>query len=878
MTRKIFVLAAALLLAGCLTAMADGFRHPAKEIEELTLASPLPSVVFDRDYSKAVMAYRACRQVPIAELAESEARIGGLRVDPRNFSETRENYFDRLELLDVATGKTRPVLGLPADLRAKFITWSPSGKQVGFTLSFPDHVELWCVDVTAAEPVARKVTNLKVNTIFGSPFFFIDDTHILFKSVPESHKEAPVPGLAQSSVVQEVKGEKLSIRTYQDLLSGPQDEALYDYCCTSQLAVCSMDGVRLVGEPAVYRSLDPSPDGSYAIVVTEHHPYSYVQAHNSFPSKQFIMNLTDGSMVRMLRDGTVKEEKKAPTPPKDPKDPKAPKGPKEPAKPKPAGFGWRPDQPATLYWSESEGGGMGPMGFPGMGPMGPPPGDDPAARDTSKEKDRPEKTFTDKLFQCQAPFDFENDKQLLLAPEYRMGRITWSDDKLAFFEESSSKQHFRRLVSFVPGDTLAPRRVLFTQSTETDTLGNFPSYGRLYQVRNAYNRLVAWSDPQHSRVFLTGTDRRDAEGFQHSFLDQVNLKNGKTENLWFSSGDCKETLTAITDFTPKKMKLLERREDFGVVPDFWELDLRRKSARQVTHIENSVPQLAELVTDQYVTYTRKDGLKCFAHLYLPAGYDKERDGRLPVFMWTYPYEYKCFAESEKARPEKHKYTKPSYGSAMIWATQGYAVLDEFTMAIIAADKDSLPNDRFLDQLVMSAEAAIDFVCDSIGVGDRDRIGVGGHSYGGFMTANLLAHTRLFRAGIARSGAYNRSLTPFGFQSERRNYWKAKEVYDEMSPFNYADKIKDALMLIHGQMDNNTGTFPVQSERLYQALVYFGGTARYVQLPYESHGYQGIETSLDMLYETGAWLDQYVKNAQPRKKEGKKPDDKAKAEE
>ena len=234
-------------------------------------------------------------------------------------------------------------------------------------------------------------------------------------------------------------------------------------------------------------------------------------------------------------------------------------------------------------------------------------------------------------------------------------------------------------------------------------------------------------------------------------------------------------------------------------------------------------------------------------------------------MWTYPYEYRCPAECYKRRPEKHKFTKPSYGSAMIWATQGYAVLDEFTMAIVAPDKDSLPNNYFLEQLVMSAEAAVDFVCDSIGVGDRDRIGVGGHSYGGFMTANLLAHTRLFRAGVARSGAYNRSLTPFGFQSERRSYWKAKDVYDEMSPFNYADKIKDALMLIHGQQDNNMGTFPVQSERLYQALVYFGATARYVQLPYESHSYQGIETTLDMLYETGDWLDKYVKNAEPRKK-------------
>ena len=863
MTKKFFAVAAALLLAGCLTAVADGFRHPAREIEELTLASPLPVFYFDNGYAKAVIGYRNCRQVPIAELAESEARIGGVRVDPRNFSETRENYFDRLGLLDVATGETRTVGGLPDEVRAKFVTWSPSGRLVGFTLSFPDRVELWCVDVTAAEPVAQRVTELRVNTIFGSPFFFLDDTHILFKSVPDGHRQAPAPQLAQSSVVQEVKGEKTSIRTYQDLLGGPQDEALYTYCCTSQLALWSADGVRLIGEPSVYRSLDPSPDGRYLMAVTEHQPYSYVQAHNAFPSKQFIMDLADGSLVRMLRDGTVKEEKKAPA--------RDGKGPQEPKKPRPAGFGWRPDLPAMLYWTESENGGAGPMGP--MGPMGPRPDDNPAGKDTAQEKDRPEKTFTDKLFQCGAPFDFENDKQLLLAPEYRMGRITWSDGALAFFEESSTKQHFRRLVSFVPGDTLAPRHVIYTQSTETDTLGNFPSYGRLYTTRNGYNRLVAWSDAAHNRVLLTGADRRDAEGFAHSFVDQVTLRSGKTEQLWLSSGDCKETLTAITDFTPRKVKLLVRREAYGVVPDFWALDLRRQASRQVTHIENPVPQLSELVTDQYVRYTRKDGLTCFAHLYLPAGYDPARDGKLPVFMWTYPYEFKCFAESEKARPERHKFTKPTYGSAVIWATQGYAVLDEFTMAIIAADKDSLPNDRFLEQLVMSAEAAIDFVCDSVGVGDRERIGVGGHSYGGFMTANLLAHTRLFRAGVARSGAYNRSLTPFGFQSERRNYWNAKPVYDAMSPFNYADKIKDALLLIHGQLDNNTGTFPVQSERLYQALVYFGATARYVQLPYESHGYQGIETSLDMLYETGEWLDTHVKNAAPRQKAGKDADGK-----
>ena len=858
--KQTFILATALLLICSATAVAEGFRRPAPEIEKVTMASPLPTYTFSNDYSKAVVATRSCRSVPIAELAASEARIGGLRVDPRNFSETRENYFDGLKLFDVASCVETPIAGLPSEVRAKFLTWSPDGRFVAFTLSFSDRVELWRVDVTAAAPVAERLTDLRINTIFGSPFLFLDADHILMKTVPAGHMTPPRHEVAMASVVQEVLGEKKPIRTYQDLLNGPADEELYDYCCTSQLAVLGPEGIRFVGEPAIYRSLDSSPDGSYLIAVTEHHPYSYVQGHNSFPSKQFIMDLSDGQMVRMLRDGTVKEPKKEPRPDKPDRPDK-----KEPAKPKPAGFGWRPDLPAMLYWSESEGGAMGPFG-----PMGPPPGDDPAAKDSTATKEKPEKTFTDKLYQCEAPFDFENDKNLVLAPEYRMGRITWGDGSLALYEESSSKQKFRRLVAFVPGDTTALRRVLYTQSTEVDTLGDFPVYGRPYMVRNARGRNVLWTDAKHTYIYMQGNDRRDVEGFKHEFLDRLTLKDGKSTPVWFSAGDCKETLTAITDFNPKRMKLLERRQAFGVVPDYWECDLRRKTARQLTHIEDPVADFSQAVTDRYVTYTRKDGLKCYAHLYLPAGYDPDRDGRLPVFMWTYPYDYKCPAECDKARPEKHKYTKPTYGSAMIWATQGYAVLDEFTMAIIAADKDSLANDRFLEQLVMSAEAAVDFVCDSLGIGDRDRIGVGGHSYGGFMTANLLAHTRLFRAGVARSGAYNRSLTPFGFQSERRDYWKARQVYDEMSPFNYADKIKDALMLIHGQMDNNTGTFPVQSERLYQALVYFGGTARYVQLPYESHSYLGIETVLDMLYETGDWLDTYVKNAKPRKPEkGKK---------
>ena len=827
MKRTIILMTALLAVCGHLC-FADGFRLPAREIEEITMASPLPNTHFNADFTRAAIGYRACRSISIEELACSEARIGGVRVDPRNFSETRENYFDNLKILDVASGGLRQVGGLPSAPKIKFITWSPGGRFVCFTHSEDNRVELWRVDATLPEPVAERISDLRVNTIFGSPFFFIGEDHILFKAVPVTPRQMPVGSFATSSIIQEVNGEKKSIRTYQDLISSKYDEDLYDYCCTSVLMLLGPEGERQVGKPGIYRSLDLSPDGSYLMAVTEHHPYSYVQSHRSFPSRQFILRVSDGEELCVLRDDTVKKDEDKG---KD-KDKKK--------EPRPSGFSWRPDLPATLYWTESEGG----------------------ASDGSS-KDKAEKTFTDKVYQCGAPFDYKNDKMLVLAPEYRLGRISWGDSRLALYEESSSKQKFRRTVSFVPCDTLAPRRVLFTESTEVDTLGNFPAYGRPYMVKNAYGRNVLWTDARHSYIYMQGNDRRDSEGFRREFLDQVMLKDGKRSQVWMASGERRETLSGISDF--RSLKLIGRREAFGVVPDYWEFDMRRKSERRITEFENPVPQFSQLVTDQYVSYTRKDGLKCYAHLYLPAGYDKERDGRLPVFMWTYPYEYKCFAESEKARPERYKFTKPSYGSAMIWATQGYAVLDEFTMAIVASDKDSLPNDRFLEQLVMSAEAAVDFVVDSIGVGDRDRIGVGGHSYGAFMTANLLAHTGLFRAGIARSGAYNRSLTPFGFQSERRSYWKARSVYDEMSPFNYADKIKDALMIIHGQMDNNMGTFPVQSERLYQALVFFGGTSRYVQLPYESHSYLGRETTLDMLYETGAWLDKYVKGAEPRKK-------------
>jgi dipeptidyl aminopeptidase/acylaminoacyl peptidase len=278
----------------------------------------------------------------------------------------------------------------------------------------------------------------------------------------------------------------------------------------------------------------------------------------------------------------------------------------------------------------------------------------------------------------------------------------------------------------------------------------------------------------------------------------------------------------------------------------------------VTHFTNPYPQL-EGITKEKISYKRADGVDLTGDLYLPKGYDAKRDGPLPVLIWAYPREFNSAADAAQVRGSKNRFTLVSWASPVFWVTQGYAIFDNAEMPIVKKGDSSHPNDNFVEQLRWNAEAAINKLSD-MGVGDRNRVAVGGHSYGAFMTANLLAHTNLFKAGIARSGAYNRSLTPFGFQNEDRTYWQDPQLYFDMSPFSYADKLKTPLLLIHGEMDDNQGTFPIQSERFYNAIKGHGGTVRYVVLPYEAHGYRGKENLLHMLYEQNAWLDKYVKHA------------------
>ncbi len=400
------------------------------------------------------------------------------------------------------------------------------------------------------------------------------------------------------------------------------------------------------------------------------------------------------------------------------------------------------------------------------------------------------------------------------------------------------------------GENPSPR-ILFDLSSED----LYAQPGWFVAAPNALGRYALLFSKDKSKLYLRG------EGYSpqgnRPFLDEFVLKTGKARRLWRADGlKTYESIVDVLDI--RKKTLVVRIESPTDYPNYFIRGFdSKRPPRQVTFFENPYKSLAG-VSKQMIAYKREDGVDLKGTLYLPAGYDPKRDGRLPMLMEAYPVEYKDKAAAGQVDDSPHRFVFLYWGSPVFWVARGYAVLESAAFPVVGQGKEE-PNDTYVEQLVMDGKAAIDAV-DRMGVVDPKRVGVMGHSYGAFMVANLLAHSDLFAAGIARSGAYNRSLTPFGFQAKERTYWQAQSLYLRMSPFNYADKINEPLLLIHGDADNNPGTFTLQSERLFLAIKGLGGKARLVLLPYESHGYAARENILHMLWEMDAWLEKYVKGA------------------
>ncbi|RZL20224.1 MAG: S9 family peptidase [Pedobacter sp.] len=776
------------------------YQMPPKAIADLLLAKPTPTVSIDSKAEWMLLTER--NSYPsVEELAMPEYRIAGMRINPNNYSASRQTFINNLSLKNIKTDKSVEVTGLPSPLFAGSVSWNPNETKIAFTQTDKDKVDLYLIEVATGK--ATKVNKEPLNAIMGSSVIWADDNTLLYKTITKASSLAPLkPLMPKGPTIQQNLGKAAPSATLQDLIKSPFDEQLFEFFATSQLVENTNGVERPIGSPAIYSSVSLSPDNKYMMLRTIKKPFSYLVSAGGFPSS---INITDrsGKLIKNLAELPSTEVR--------------PSG-YDNVQNVPRGYEWRDDEAATLIWAQPLDSGL-------------------------IKKEVP---FHDAVYTLSAPFISEPRE--LFKTKMRFSGISWGNASLALVREISRTKQTSKLSRLNPST-----RALETLY-ELNTTDAYNNPGTPVTTKNKYGRNVIMTI-DNDKLLLNNTTGASAKG-DLPFLAKFDLKTKKSEILWRAQPGSFEMVTDILD--PQKLVLLTRKESQKDVPNYFIKNLKLRVAdRAVTKFENPYPQM-DGVSKEKISYKRADGIDLTGDLYLPKGYDKAKDGPLPVLIWAYPREFNSAADAAQIRGSQDKFTTISSGGPIFFVTQGYAVLDNAEMPIVAKDGKK-PNDTFVAQLQLNAEAAIKKLSD-MGVGDKNRMAVGGHSYGAFMTANLLAHTSLFKAGIARSGAYNRTLTPFGFQNEDRTYWDAPELYFQMSPFSYANKIKTPLLLIHGEMDDNQGTFPINSERLFNAIKGFGGTTRFVYLPYEAHGYRGKENILHMLWEMNTWLDKYVKNA------------------
>ena len=779
------------------------YQKPPKEILELAMAESAPSVRMDSNKEYMVLSYRN-KYKSLDDLRQPEMRLAGIRINPVANIETGVTYVNNLKVRKISDKEEIQVKGLPDNPRIANMSFSPDQKMMAFTHTTANSVELWVMDVAKAE--ARRVGNKPLNANIGAPYMWMkDNSSLLIRALPMDRMPliAETESIITGPIISESGGREVQNRTYQDLLKDKTDEDNFDTLVKSELLIMGLDGsVKSFMKSDIYIGISFSPDANYIMITTIGRPYSYVVPMNRFPSKTTVYDIS-GNLVKVVNETPLTEA--------------LPKGLSATTSDR-RQMSWRSDKPATLTFAI-------------------------ALDDGDPEKDV---EYRDELFQWEAPFDKE-PVSMILVPQ-RLGRVSWSSDKYAFFSDSWGKTRNTKTYVFNPSNPSQKPVVLFDRNSQDI----YSDPGSMYMDRNKFDRNIVYVDKDN--IYFIG-DGYTKEG-QFPFIDEFNLKTLKTKRIYQSDyTDKREDIMSIEDI--KKGRIMVSIQSKTEYPNYYFRDIKKRgntALTQVTFFKNPYEAI-EGVHKEVIKYKRADGVELSGTLYLPVGYDKTKKEKVPLLIWAYPREYNDPSLAGQSRHNPNTFTSLSYGSFIYWVTQGFAVLDDAAFPIVGAD-GAEPNDTFIEQLVANAKAAIDAV-DEMGYIDRNRVGVGGHSYGAFMTANLLSHCDLFACGIARSGAYNRTLTPFGFQNEQRNYWEAKDVYTSMSPFMNAQTMNHPLLLIHGLADNNSGTFTVQTERYFAALKALGKPARMVLLPLESHGYAAEENVMHTLWEQDTFLKKHL---------------------
>jgi len=808
-TRTLVVVCLAVLLAGSTFAAAQTsrptYQKPPKVVSDVLESPPTPAVSVSPARDR-FLEVEGLRHPPIADLAAPMLRIAGLRINPATNGRHHPARVVGLTLVNIADGKTTK-LKTPPNAYLSAPIWAADGKHFAFTNTVADGIDLWVGD--ASSGLVKHVPGVRINAVYGEAVQWMPDQKtLLVQLVPARRGKVPEePRVPLGPNVQENEGGKPApAATYEDMLRNPHDEDLFDYYATAQLAYVDIatGKVTPVGAPAIYQMIDPSPDARHILVARLHKPYSYLLPAFNFPKKVEVWDRA-GKVEHTLADLPLEEHV-----------------PIEGVPTGPRAYQWRPTAKATLAWAEALDGG-----------------------DTKAKA-----PFRDKVLTLAAPFSGQPTELIKLEQRFTGGRgfggggaLIWGD-KFAFVSDYDRNKRWARTFMIDPDNPSQPPRQVWSRSIQ-DRYGD---PGQPVMRERADGTRVIWQTG--NAIFLRG-EGASASG-DHPFLNKMDLTSLKSERIFQSDEKVYEQPLALV--SDDGSKFITRFETPTDPPNYFLRTAGSSDRKALTSFPDPAPQLKG-ITKQLVTYKRADGVGLSFTLYLPADY--KQGTRLPTVVWAYPLEFNDAGTASQVTGSPYRFTTFGGLSHLFLLTQGYAVLDGATMPVVG-DPETM-NETYVEQIVASAKAAIDKAVE-MGVTDRNRVGVGGHSYGAFMTANLLAHSDLFKAGVARSGAYNRTLTPFGFQSERRTFWEAPDMYLKMSPFRFANKIKAPILLIHGEADDNSGTFPIQSERMYAALKGNGATVRYVTLPYEAHGYIGLESVEHVQWEMIHWFDKYVKNA------------------
>jgi len=811
---KFFLLAIALCLPHAVYAQQEepavlhGYQKAPPPISDILSARPTPLVQLSPN-GKWLLAADRLANPPVADLAQPMLRLAGLRINPATNGRHHPPRFVRLHLYYTA-GHDQAEVAVPRNAYLSVPEWSQDSQHFAFTNTTANGIELWIGEI--GTHTANAVPKVRLSAVLGDTIQWMPDGKtLLVQTVPATRGNPPAePKTPDGPIIQESDGKRAPVRTYEDLLQDAHDEDLFDYYATAQLMLVKNGVATPVGKPGIFSRVEPSPDGKHLLVSRIHRPYSYILPESEFPREVEVWDLA-GKVEYKVASLPLEEHVPIEGVPLGPRD-----------------YQWVPTQAATLVWVEALDGG------------------DPKAK----------APFRDEVMMLSAPFTGGPRELVKLEQRFvpagggggfrSAAAIDWCENGIGLVRDYNRDRRWLRsfLIDLAkPGEQ--PRLIW-----ERSIRDRYRDPGSPLMRTLDNGKRVMRQDGKS--LFLVGSGASQKGEFP--FLDRFDLDTLKSERIFQSGEGQYESVVAL--LADDGSRFLTRHESPTEPPNYFVRTANGADKQAITDFPDPAPQLHG-ITKQLVTYKRADGVQLSFTLYLPANY--KQGERLPTIVWAYPLEFNDADTAGQVSGSQYRFTTITGISHLFLLTQGYAVLDNATMPVVG-DPETM-NNTYVEQIVASAKAAIDKAVE-MGVTDPERVGVGGHSYGAFMTANLLAHSDLFRAGVARSGAYNRTLTPFGFQSERRTIWEAPEMYIKVSPFMHADKIKHPILLIHGMADDNSGTFPIQSERMYQAIKGNGGIVRYVQLPYEAHGYLGRESTEHTLWEMVTWFDKWVKNAPP----------------